>query len=58
MYDREIDRGPGTAAEKRYLKLTLAMGRHVNRARLAWCREAREIVRAAGRRRTGRRAAR
>ncbi|MEM7473531.1 MAG: PadR family transcriptional regulator [Planctomycetota bacterium] len=40
----EIDRRPGSPERKLYWKLALASGRHINKARLAWCREAKAAI--------------
>ncbi|MBT8486289.1 MAG: PadR family transcriptional regulator [Phycisphaerales bacterium] len=45
LFAREIDERPATAERRLYWKLALSSGRHINRARLAWCREAKAMIR-------------
>lgn len=45
-YERQIEERARTAEQAELWKLTLASGRHVNRARLAWCKEARAVLEA------------
>lgn len=40
----EIERRDATPKRRMYWRLALASGRHINKARLAWCREAREAI--------------
>jgi DNA-binding PadR family transcriptional regulator len=46
LFEKEIEQRPGSLERKLYWRLAVASGRHVNRARLAWCREARAAVEA------------
>jgi DNA-binding PadR family transcriptional regulator len=43
-FDQEIERRPASPERKLYWRLALSSGRHINRARLAWCREAKEEI--------------
>lgn len=43
-FEAEIERRASSPEEEALWKLTLASGKHVNRARLAWCREAHEVL--------------
>ena len=44
LFEKEIEQRPSSSERKLYWRLAIASGRHVNRARLAWCREARAAV--------------
>ena len=46
FFEKEIEQRPGPPGRKLYWRLALSSGRHINRARLAWCREARAAVEA------------
>ena len=43
-FEEEIERVAASPEQAALWKLTLSSGRHVNRARLAWCREARRVL--------------
>lgn len=43
-YDDEIDEQARSPEQAALWRLTLSAGKHVNRARLSWCREARKVL--------------
>lgn len=45
LFEREIEERDATPERRLYWRLSLSSGQHVNRARLAWCREAKAILR-------------
>ena len=42
--EEEIEQRPGSPERKLYWRLALASGRQINKARLAWCREAKTAI--------------
>lgn len=44
LFEEQIERQAVSPEQQLYWQLCLASGRHVNKARLAWCREARAAV--------------
>ena len=44
-FEGEIEHRPAPPARKLYWRLALSSGRHINGARLAWCREAKTAIR-------------
>lgn len=43
-FEREIEKRPATDKRRFYWRLALSSGRHLNKARLAWCREAKAAL--------------
>lgn len=44
LFEKEIDQRTVSPERKLYWRLAVSSGRHINRARLSWCREARAAV--------------